>query len=822
MKHRSFLAVLLSLLFALALVAGVRAEPIVPGDGIASGSPQVEQTLADATGCVDSTSNWLGQGQNVSTNSGTHWAGVIFVHIPPGDPAMTPTFCTDLGTTIGQGKCFVADGPTACPITWLLNNGYGPGNPASNAEAAARQAAVWHFSDALVVSSSDPVYARTQEIIAAVPDPCVLPQSAPVMTLEPASAINFLPGGEVHSMTVTVTQDGAPLAGRVVNLSTTFGTLSSSTVTTGPDGTASFTLTSNVTGSATVTASFAYTLPAGTRMVKLPGQADQQVIVLGTPQSGNVIAVASKVWQTGTMIIVHKFSDNNTNGIQDGGEESLQGWSMKLVRWTGSAWQLVSTKSTDAAGNAIFTNLSPGTYRAEETLQSGWTNTTPNPSAEVTLAAGGQATINFGNVALAVIKAWKFYDLNMDGVHDANEPLLDGWQMNIFPAINGIGSGLTAGGAYSFIDLPPGSYRVWETQQPGWIATTPVEVTLALAANDFREVWFGNVQMDLGDLPTDGTAGVPYPVHYPTLLAQDGARHVIHDIQLGPAITAETDGKPCPVCGLDLDDGVTALNLPWTAGVGGGAVAVQVSAIGSTSITTGYVNAWIDWNQNGQFDAGEQILVDAPVPVGTTQVLTFDIPGTQWQLADFYYARFRLYETPQNTCLALPDNLQCNPAPTGLAVNGEVEDYRWDFHPLGVMLGAFNADPYGEGILVNWATVTEAGNASFNLYRAADPAGPQTLLSAIPSQAPGSTLGFAYSYVDLDVQAGQTYWYWLEDVSLSGATTLHGPVSATATAPTAVTLSSVSASPAAAAGWSWLWTLAGAGAALAIGRRRRA
>ena len=63
---------------------------------------------------------------------------------------------------------------------------------------------------------------------------------------------------------------------------------------------------------------------------------------------------------------------------------------------------------------------------------------------------------------------------------------------------------------------------------------------------------------------------------------------------------------------------------------------------------------------------------------------------------------------------------------------------------------------------------------------------------------------------------------WLEDVSLAGATTLHGPVSATVQAPTAVTLSVMDASPAAAAAWPWLWLLAGAGAALAIGRRRRA
>ena len=63
----------------------------------------------------------------------------------------------------------------------------------------------------------------------------------------------------------------------------------------------------------------------------------------------------------------------------------------------------------------------------------------------------------------------------------------------------------------------------------------------------------------------------------------------------------------------------------------------------------------------------------------------------------------------------------------------------------------------------------------------------------MPSQSPGSAQGFAYSYDDTDVEAGQTYWYWLEDISLSGATTLHGPVSGTVNAPTTVRLGELDA-----------------------------
>ncbi|HSN75969.1 MAG TPA: hypothetical protein VL334_12915, partial [Anaerolineae bacterium] len=113
--------------------------------------------------------------------------------------------------------------------------------------------------------------------------------------------------------------------------------------------------------------------------------------------------------------------------------------------------------------------------------------------------------------------------------------------------------------------------------------------------------------------------------------------------------------------------------------------------------------------------------------------------------------------------------------------------------------------------------------AGFNLYRSAGATGTLTLVASAPSQAPGSAQGFAYSFEDLDVQPGQTYWYTLEDVSLSGATALHGPVSATVQAPTAVTLTSLQAAPAALAipAAAALAGLAGLAAAAGVAATRR-
>ena len=127
--------------------------------------------------------------------------------------------------------------------------------------------------------------------------------------------------------------------------------------------------------------------------------------------------------------------------------------------------------------------------------------------------------------------------------------------------------------------------------------------------------------------------------------------------------------------------------------------------------------------------------------------------------------------------------------------------------PLAVTLASFDAQAMIDHIQLSWETVSEANNAGFNLYRSASPAAPDALLAYVPSQAPGSTQGASYSFDDTQVTAGQTWYYWLEDVDLSGATSLHGPVSATIQAPTAVTVTALEAQTASPGGGLAAWPL---------------
>ena len=110
--------------------------------------------------------------------------------------------------------------------------------------------------------------------------------------------------------------------------------------------------------------------------------------------------------------------------------------------------------------------------------------------------------------------------------------------------------------------------------------------------------------------------------------------------------------------------------------------------------------------------------------------------------------------------------------------------------PLAIALASFGATAMSDHILVAWETVSELDNTGFNLWRGTSEAGPYIQLNEtlIPAQAPGSTLGFIYTFEDFDVAPGETYWYTLEDLDVSGVTTRHGPVSAVLQTPTAVTL----------------------------------
>lgn len=106
-----------------------------------------------------------------------------------------------------------------------------------------------------------------------------------------------------------------------------------------------------------------------------------------------------------------------------------------------------------------------------------------------------------------------------------------------------------------------------------------------------------------------------------------------------------------------------------------------------------------------------------------------------------------------------------------------------DFVPTAVDLKSFTAASVAGGIQLNWVTTGEVNNVGFHLYRAETLEGTRTSLNPeiIPSQVqPGSVDGAQYNYLDTTAVPGVAYYYWLEDVDLSGQTGFHiaGPATA--------------------------------------------
>jgi len=110
---------------------------------------------------------------------------------------------------------------------------------------------------------------------------------------------------------------------------------------------------------------------------------------------------------------------------------------------------------------------------------------------------------------------------------------------------------------------------------------------------------------DWGDLPD--TSGIATTSDYQTLNANNGPVHVIiPGLSLGSTVDGENDGQPSTNAlgdGADEDGLVIFESLDLYPNM-------TFRLPFSYENTTGnpaYVEAWIDWNANGEFDAGEMV-----------------------------------------------------------------------------------------------------------------------------------------------------------------------------------------------------------------------
>jgi subtilisin family serine protease len=101
--------------------------------------------------------------------------------------------------------------------------------------------------------------------------------------------------------------------------------------------------------------------------------------------------------------------------------------------------------------------------------------------------------------------------------------------------------------------------------------------------------------------------------------------------------------------------------------------------------------------------------------------------------------------------------------------------------PTAVELLGFHAALETESVHVTWQTAAEIDLLGFNLYRSTRPDGEFVRLNEdlILPHIPGSSFGGEYTWLDEDVEPGNTYFYLLEDRDVSGLLTTWGPVEVT-------------------------------------------
>lgn len=281
-------------------------------------------------------------------------------------------------------------------------------------------------------------------------------------------------------------------------------------------------------------------------------------------------------------------------------------------------------------------------------------------------------TAGDGSVLSGIILGSVFNDVNENGAREAGEVGVQ--NLTVYIDMNDSGS-IDAGdivsqtntnGAYSFAGLSDGDYTVRLDLTPGSgiLQTFPSfnfpQVVTIISGGTANGTEFGvtngggggggpSGNLDYGDLPDT----------YGTTLASNGARHTQGSYFLGSLIDTETDGVP----GMDADgddmnfvndeDGVVLLSGDLASNTTG---TIQVTA----SRSSGFLQMWMDFDNNGTFSASEQVVVNKLLPLGTSTV-DFAIPAISGSQV---YTRVRYGEFGL--------------ASVGPANLGEVEDYVYD------------------------------------------------------------------------------------------------------------------------------------------------
>ena len=245
---------------------------------------------------------------------------------------------------------------------------------------------------------------------------------------------------------------------------------------------------------------FTMTLPqgsagAGTLQVTVTTDSNNAVTEdnpSGTAQTNNTatISVSSSL---AVGLSGEVYADNNGNGLLDGGEPGLSGWTLNLLN---SSSQTIATTTTDANGAYSFPGIVTGTYTIAVVLQAGYIATSATTLPVNTSGGSNVLNLNFGEFHPVILSGEVFNDLSGSGKLNSGDPGLTGWTVNLVNSSNqAIAATTDVDGNFSFANVGPGTYMIEVVTQTGYVATSATTLTVtASSGSDISNLFFGEFQ----------------------------------------------------------------------------------------------------------------------------------------------------------------------------------------------------------------------------------------------------------------------------------------------------------------------------------------
>ncbi len=373
-------------------------------------------------------------------------------------------------------------------------------------------------------------------------------------------------------------------------------------------------------------------------------------------------------------ILGNVFIDADGDGVRQVTESPLPGVTVYMdLNDNGTHERLEPYQSTDVAGNYSFELYLGGAFSIKALPQTNFRQTLPDPiqfeggplndgGRDVFVVTGASTDdVDFGfnpSGQVSGVYGTKYSDENSNGVQDPGESGIAG--VYIYVDLDndsridvGEPAAITGEDGNYHIDYnEAGPATIREVLDPGYIHTLPVDgqndITMILGLPSLDVDFGNNSVIDYGDAPDTYD------------LAGEASHGIVAGLFMGAGVDAEVAAQSGVAANgddnsdTDDEDGVT-----FTTQLVADATASVDVEISTSSVSRGVMQAWLDFDADGVFDADEQIITDGDVVAGTN-TFTFNIPADA-QLGDTY-ARFRYgYERGLG--------------PNGAAIAGEVEDY---------------------------------------------------------------------------------------------------------------------------------------------------